>query len=174
MDMKRDLESVSWFFSFALCPLLTLSPLTVFHLWHCDQRVNKDFPVSIPFFICAIQRGKETQMKWYPLICESLRSPGPYKNPWTSKEPWPVQNGAQRLSFLSDTKGFGVTTSRTVPAPLKGVVKETRWSWSSVLSFKHVNGAESAEVTLGVCWDCCYLYECNTSVASVFDEYSVG
>lgn len=76
--------------------------------------------------------------------------------------------------FLFDTMGFGVTTSRTVTAPLKGVVKDTQWSWSSVLIFKHVNGAESAEVTLGVTWDYYYLYECNAIVASVFDKYSVG
>lgn len=39
-----------------------------------------------------------------------------------------------------------------------------------------MNGAESAEVTHGAFWDYYnhYLYECNTIVASVFDEYCVG
>lgn len=121
---------------------------------------------SVPF--------KETRMKRYPLICETLWSPGPYKNPWTSKDPWPVQCSKRLLFFLFDTKGFGVTTSRTVTAPLKGVVKDTQWSWSSVLISKHEQSRKCWSDSHRVYWDCYYLYECNVIVASVCDEYSVG
>lgn len=128
----------------------SVSPLTVFQLWSQSKTKTSLYWLlslqSVPF-----KEGKETQMNWYPLICKTLRSSGPYKNPWTSKDPWPVLNGVQRdfFLFLSDTKGFGVTTSRTVTAPLKGVDEDTQWSWSSVLIFKHANEAESAEVTFG-------------------------
>lgn len=71
-----------------------------------------------------MQSAKE--MKWHPLICDTLRSPGPYKKICGLPRTHELSGTELKETsvFQSDTVGFGGATSRTVSAPLKGVVQD--------------------------------------------------
>lgn len=97
-----------------------------------------------------------------PVIYTAPWSPGPYKNPWTSKDPWPALRGCSESLLRIDPWGrFSVTAWRTLSVFVqkKGIVQAT----TVKLVFS------GAELTSG----CNYLCECAAVVASLSDKCSV-
>lgn len=97
-----------------------------------------------------------------PVIYTAPWSPGPYKNPWTSKDPWPALRGCSESLLRIDPWGrFSVTAWRTLSVFVqkKGIVQAT----TVKLVFS------GTELTSG----CNYLCECAAVVASLSDKCSV-
>lgn len=90
-----------------ICFCLSADRFPAQTLWsQTKQRRRAFLSVSTPFFVCAIQRGKETQANWYLLICETLQSPGPYKKSMDFQGPLTCTEAQRDFSFFFWCQGI--------------------------------------------------------------------
>lgn len=110
----------------------TFFQLTLFEKTKMSARPLLSSPV--PFKEGVTPRWTDLSYLWHPALSWAL-----WKTihglPRTPDPNWAVLKESFFLFFVFlILRGFGVTAPRTVAAPLKGVVEDTQWSWSSLLN----------------------------------------